>query len=61
MNILKSRIGRKNIQTKKSQRFFQSPGSPAGIKWRYIMPTISLFYGIIIYMFYFDNKEHKAP
>ena len=25
------------------------------------MPTISLFYGIIIYMYYFDNKEHKMP
>ncbi len=25
------------------------------------MPTISMFYGIIIYMYYFDNKEHKAP
>ena len=25
------------------------------------MPTISMFYGIIIYLYYFDNKEHKAP
>ncbi len=25
------------------------------------MPTISMFYGIIIYMFYFDNKEHHTP
>ncbi len=25
------------------------------------MPTISMFYGIIIYMYYFDNKEHHAP
>ncbi len=25
------------------------------------MPTISMFYGIIIYMYYFDNKEHNAP
>ena len=25
------------------------------------MPTISMFYGIIIYMYYFDNKEHKTP
>lgn len=25
------------------------------------MPVISMFYGIIIRMFYFDNKEHKTP
>ena len=25
------------------------------------MPTISMFYGIIIYMYYFDNKEHNTP
>ena len=25
------------------------------------MPTISMFYGIVIYMYYFDNKEHKSP
>jgi hypothetical protein len=25
------------------------------------MPTISLFYGIIISMLYMDNKQHKAP
>mgnify|MGYP005875304687 CR=1 FL=1 len=25
------------------------------------MPTISISYGIIIYMYYFDNKEHKMP
>ncbi len=25
------------------------------------MPTISMFFGIIIYMYYFDNKEHQAP
>jgi len=25
------------------------------------MPVISMFYGIIIRMFYFDNKEHKIP
>lgn len=25
------------------------------------MPVISMFYGIIIYMYYFDNKEHKLP
>ncbi|MDX8377484.1 MAG: DUF4160 domain-containing protein [Mariprofundales bacterium] len=25
------------------------------------MPTISMFYGIIIYMFSFDNKKHHTP
>ena len=25
------------------------------------MPVISMFYGIIILMYYFDNKKHKAP
>lgn len=25
------------------------------------MPVISMFYGIIIRMFYFDNKEHSLP
>jgi hypothetical protein len=25
------------------------------------MPTISMFYGIIIQMLSFDNKEHNAP
>jgi len=25
------------------------------------MPVLSMFYGIIIYMYYFDNKEHKRP
>lgn len=25
------------------------------------MPTISMFYGIIIYMYFFDDKKHKAP
>ncbi len=25
------------------------------------MPVISMFYGIIIRMFYFDNKEHQLP
>lgn len=25
------------------------------------MPTISLFFGIIIRMFFIDNKEHKLP
>jgi hypothetical protein len=27
----------------------------------FIMPVISMFYGIIIRMFYFDNKRHKKP
>lgn len=25
------------------------------------MPTISMFYGIVIYMYFFDNKKHKLP
>ena len=25
------------------------------------MPVISMFYGIIIRMFYFDNKQHNLP
>ena len=25
------------------------------------MPTISMFYGIIIYMYFFDNKKHHKP
>jgi hypothetical protein len=25
------------------------------------MPVISMFYGIIILMYFFDNKKHKQP
>ena len=25
------------------------------------MPTISMFYGIIVYMYFLDNKQHKLP
>lgn len=25
------------------------------------MPTISMFYGLIICMYYMDNKQHKTP
>ena len=25
------------------------------------MPTISMFYGIIILMYFYDNKNHNAP
>ena len=25
------------------------------------MPTISLFYGIIVSMYFLDNRQHKAP
>jgi len=25
------------------------------------MPTISMFYGIIIRMYYFDNQQHNLP
>jgi hypothetical protein len=29
--------------------------------WRVKVPTISMFYGIIIYMFFYDDKKHKLP
>jgi hypothetical protein len=25
------------------------------------MPVVSMFYGIIVRMFYYDNKEHNLP
>ncbi|WP_224959489.1 type II toxin-antitoxin system toxin DhiT [Geomonas subterranea] len=25
------------------------------------MPTISMFFGIVIYMFFYDNKRHSLP
>jgi hypothetical protein len=25
------------------------------------MPVISMFYGIVVRMFYFDNKQHNTP
>ncbi len=25
------------------------------------MPCIAMFYGILIYMYWYDNKEHKLP
>jgi hypothetical protein len=25
------------------------------------MPSIAMFYGIVIYMYYFDDKKHKWP
>jgi len=25
------------------------------------MPAISMFYGIIVYMYFLDNKQHKVP
>jgi hypothetical protein len=25
------------------------------------MPSISMFYGIIIYMYFMDNKQHQMP
>lgn len=25
------------------------------------MPTISMFYGIVIYMYFFDDERHKLP
>jgi hypothetical protein len=26
-----------------------------------IMPTISMFYGILILMYFYDNKKHSMP
>lgn len=28
---------------------------------RNAMPAISMFYGIIVYMYFLDNKQHKLP
>ena len=25
------------------------------------MPAISMFYGLIVYMYFLDNKQHKLP
>ena len=25
------------------------------------MPAISMFYGLIVYMYFMDNKQHKLP
>jgi hypothetical protein len=25
------------------------------------MPTISMFYGIVIYLYFYDDERHKAP
>lgn len=25
------------------------------------MPVISMFYGVIVLMYYFDNKKHRQP
>ena len=25
------------------------------------MPTISMFYGLIVYMYFMDSKQHKPP
>ena len=32
-----------------------------GVNRGRIMPSISAFYGIIIYMYFMDNKQHKLP
>jgi hypothetical protein len=26
-----------------------------------VMPTISMFYGIVIYLYFFDDERHKLP
>ena len=25
------------------------------------MPSISMFYGIVVYLYYLDNKQHHLP
>lgn len=25
------------------------------------MPSISMFYGVIVYMYFIDNKQHRVP
>jgi len=27
----------------------------------YFMPAISMFYGLIIYLYFYDNKKHNIP
>jgi hypothetical protein len=29
--------------------------------WSLIMPTISMFYGVLIRMFFYDTEKHKKP
>ena len=31
------------------------------INWGRRVPAISMFYGIIIYMYFLDNRQHKMP
>jgi len=28
---------------------------------RFEMPAISMFYGLIVYLYYYDNKKHTVP
>ena len=35
----------------------QCPGHP----WEYAMPTISMFYGILVMMYFRDNIRHHLP
>lgn len=25
------------------------------------MPVLSMFYGVVVYMYYYDNKQHNTP
>ena len=27
----------------------------------FAVPTVSMFYGIVIYLYFFDNERHKQP
>jgi len=29
--------------------------------WELVVPTISMFYGIIISLYFYDNERHKLP
>ncbi len=28
---------------------------------RHRMPILSMFYGIVVYMYFYDNKKHNVP
>lgn len=38
------------------RKAFRSDGSGG-----FVMPTISMFYGVVIYLYFFDNERHKLP
>ncbi len=38
-----------------------APRAVEGTAGRWMMPAISMFYGIIVYMYFFDDQKHHAP